>query len=298
MRKGAEKNDQGVLYVVSTPIGNLEDITLRALKVLNKVDVVAAEKVTHTKKLFEYHGIRTRLTSYNQHNRGAKAPQLINRLKSGQDVALVSNAGTPGVSDPGSYLIHRAGREGIKLVPIPGPSAVLAGICVSGFPGDQFVFLGFLPGKAGKRRNELHKLSSESRTMVFFEAPHRLEATLKDIKAVLGDREIVLLKEMTKVFEEVIRGHIDEIIEHLAQQGVRGEYTVVVPGGKEKQETERLNQRALQRIDMLLLEGKMTLKDIANVVSVEEGASYRQVYKECLTRKNVTRNTHGMDKEV
>ncbi|UCF55853.1 MAG: 16S rRNA (cytidine(1402)-2'-O)-methyltransferase, partial [Deltaproteobacteria bacterium] len=181
--------NSGILYIVSTPIGNLEDITLRALRILKSVDLIAAESVKHSRGLCQHYGIKTRLISYNQHNQQEKGPELIRRLKSGSDIALVTNAGTPGVSDPGSLLINQAMEKNINVSPIPGPSAVIAALSVSGLQAERFLFLGFLPNRSSKRRKELKNLISEHRTMVFFEAPHRLQAMLTDLKEILGDRQ-------------------------------------------------------------------------------------------------------------
>ena len=271
--------------MVSTPIGNLEDITLRALRVLKDADLIAAENTDHTRGLFRHHGIRTRLTSYHQHNQKTKAVDLIKRLESGNDIALVTDAGTPGISDPGVYLIDRAARYGIKVTPIPGPSAVIAALSVSGLPTDEFVFLGFLPNKSGRRKKKLKELAAEPRTLVFYEAPHRLEAMLTDLRDTLGDRRIVMLREMTKVFEEVIRGRVSELLANLAGTKIRGEFTLVVGGCDEKQ-TPTLSIEISNRIGELLAENKMSVKDIAYLLSREEGVAYRQIYKECLDRKS------------
>lgn len=275
----------GILYVVSTPIGNLEDITLRALKVLKNVGLIAAEKVSHTRGLCRHYGIETRLISYHQHNRKVKAPELIEKLKAGGDIAVVTDAGTPGISDPGVYLINRAVREEIKVVAIPGPSAVITGLSISGLPAEQFVFLGFLPNRSGKRKSELRRLASQSRTMVFFEAPHRIKAMLADLREILGDREVVMLRELTKVFEEVKRGTVSTILRGLASDRIRGEFTLVVAGRADEEKAQALSGRILRRIEGLLVEKKMRVKDIALLVSSEEGLAYRQIYKECLARK-------------
>jgi 16S rRNA (cytidine1402-2'-O)-methyltransferase len=287
---GHNEPKSGILYVVSTPIGNLEDITLRALEVLGSVDQIAAENISHTRRLCERHSIRTKLVRFNQHNQKAKAPELVRKMSAGLQIAIVTDAGTPGISDPGVSLIHQAARAGIRVVPIPGPSAVIAALSVSGFPTERFVFAGFLPNKAGKRRSELEDLASETRTMVFFEAPHRLEATLKDMKDILGDRSMVMVREMTKVFEEIQRGTIGEIIFRLTPETVRGEFTLVVAGSDKEEKAEALSGAARKRIDELLGEG-MTLKDVAKRISEEEGLPYRRVYKECLTRKEML--AHG-----
>ncbi|MDY6970891.1 MAG: 16S rRNA (cytidine(1402)-2'-O)-methyltransferase [Thermodesulfobacteriota bacterium] len=273
----------GTLYVVSTPIGNLEDITLRALRVLESVDIMAAENVAHTRGLCKHYGIKTRLASYNQHNQKVKGPELIKRLKSGLDVAVVTDAGTPGISDPGVFLINRAAEDDIVVTPVPGPSAVVAALSVSGLPTEEFVFLGFLPNKSGKRKQALTRLVSNTRTMVFFEAPHRIKAMLTDLKDILGDPQMVMLREMTKVFEEVKRGTASAILDHLTQDRIRGEFTLVVRGAEEREQV--LSEGVLGRIEELLAEKKMSVRDIANLLSGEEGLGYRHIYRECLARK-------------
>ena len=277
----------GTLFVVSTPIGNLEDITVRALRVLRSVDVIAAESVTHTRGLCEHYGMKTRLTSFHQHNQKVKTPQLIKKLKSGKNIAVVSNAGTPGISDPGAYLINQAAKEDIRVSPIPGPSAVMAAFSVCGMTVERFVFLGFLPHKPGKRKKELKGLISETRTMVFFEAPHRIRAMLTDLREILGDRQMVMLREMTKVFEEVKRGVVSAILEHLRPDSVRGEFTLVVAGSETEEEVSIISEEVHARIGKLLDEKKMSVKDIAYLLSNEEGLAYRQIYKECLAKKKV-----------
>jgi len=276
----------GTLYVVSTPIGNLEDITLRGLRVLKSVDMIAAENVKHTKRLCERYSIKTRITDYHQHNQNTKTDQLINMLKSGSDLALVTDAGTPGISDPGVYLINRTVKEDIKVSPVPGPSAVVAALSVSGLPTARFVFSGFLSNKAGKRKKELEKLVTETRTMVFFEAPHRIKAMLNDLREIFGEREMVILREMTKVFEEAQRGTPSDILGSLTSDKIRGEFTLVVAGNESKEKSKGLNQGALDRIEELIKEKAMSIKDIAGLVSRDEEVTYRQVYKECLDIKS------------
>ena len=289
MKNQADHNSKkyGTLYVVSTPIGNMEDITLRALRVLESVDVIAAENVAHTKGLCGHYSIRTGLTRYHQYNQNSKAPELLSKLKSGQDVALVTDAGTPGISDPGVFLIGRAVKEEVNVVPIPGASAVIAALSVSGLAAENFVFMGFLPNKSGKRKKELKKLISESRTMVFFEAPHRVKVMLTDLMEVLGDREMVMLREMTKIFEEIKRGPVSAILEHLVRDRIRGEFTLVVAGSEEVKADDP-DMRVVKRIENMLAEN-MGVKDIACLLSSEMEFSYRQIYKECLARKKALR---------
>ena len=275
----------GTLYVVSTPIGNLEDITLRALRILEKVVIIAAENVAHTRGLCGHYRIKTRLTRYHRYNQKSKVPELLRELKSGNDVALVTDAGSPGSSDPGALLVGRAFDENIRVVPIPGASAVIAGLSVSGLSTERFVFLGFLPNKSGKRKKELKKLIFETRTMVFFEAPHRLKAMLTDLKEILGNRQMVMLREMTKVFEEIRRGSVGAILGHLTPDRIRGEFTLVV-AGSEEEKADATEPRVVKRIEEMLKE-KMSVKDIAGVLSSEEGLTYRQIYRKCLDRKKV-----------
>ncbi|MCP4681509.1 MAG: 16S rRNA (cytidine(1402)-2'-O)-methyltransferase [Desulfobacterales bacterium] len=277
----------GILYVVSTPIGNLEDITLRALRVLKSVDIIAAENVSHTRGLCKHYEIKTSLTSYNQHNRKVKAPELIKKLKSGLNAAIVTDAGTPGISDPGIYLINIAAQENIKIVPIPGPSAVIAALSVSGLATKEFIFLGFLPNKSGKRKKALDRLIDEPRTMVFFEAPHRIKAMLNDVLEILGNRQMVMLREMTKVFEDIKRGTVRSIIGQMTSGRSKGEFTLVVAGNKGKENPRALSDKVLGRVEKLLAQKKMSVKDIAGLLAGEQGISYRQAYKQCLARKKM-----------
>jgi 16S rRNA (cytidine1402-2'-O)-methyltransferase len=284
----------GTLFVTSTPIGNLEDITLRALRTLKEVDTIAAENVAHTRGLCEHYGIRTRLTGYNQHNQKAKAPEIIDELRSGRSVAIVTDAGTPGISDPGVYLINSAALNGIEVTPIPGPSAVIAALSVSGMPSEAFLFSGFLSSKAGKRRKALEALVSETRTMVFFEAPHRIKAMLADLMEILGDRRMVMIREMTKVFEEVKRGPVSLILENLDPGRTRGEFTLVVAGSSVGRAHEP-SEEVISKIDDLLRERRTGAKDIALLVSEEHRLPYRQVYKECLNRKKEIESANWME---
>src|SRR3990172_5377724 len=202
----------GILFIVATPIGNLEDITLRALRTLKEAGGVAPEDTRHTQKLLTHFGIHKPLTSYHDHNKETKAEVLIARLKDGEDVALVSDAGTPGISDPGYYLINRAIEEGLTVTPVPGVTAATAALSVSGLPTDAFVFEGFLPARKSQRTAKLTALREEARTLIFYEAPHRIRATLSDMLEVLGDRGISLSRELTKIHEETLRGRLSDII--------------------------------------------------------------------------------------
>ncbi|MBI3968516.1 MAG: 16S rRNA (cytidine(1402)-2'-O)-methyltransferase [Chloroflexi bacterium] len=222
-----------MLYVVTTPIGNLEDLSARALRVLGEVDLVAAEDTRATRALLTRHGLATPLTSYFEHNKLAKLDSILERATIG-DVALVSEAGTPGISDPGYELIAAAIDRGIRVVPVPGPVALVTALAVSGLPTDQFVYLGFLPRKSGDRRRRLESIARQPRTIVAYEAPHRLLDCLDDVAAVLGDRRVAIARELTKLYEEVRRGTVSEVRAHFAATPPRGEITLVVAGAPEE----------------------------------------------------------------
>ena len=220
----------GRLYIVSTPIGHLEDITLRALRILKEVSVVAAEDTRHTQKLFNHYQIHTPMTSYHDHNKEEKTEVLLQRLKEGHSMALVSDAGTPGISDPGYYLINRCIQAAIPLSPIPGPAAFLAALAVSGLPTDAFLFEGFLPRKQGGRLKHLLALKEEPRTIILYESPHRLVRCLHDLLNTWGDRRAMVARELTKLFEDIVRGRLSQIIPKLEERPVRGEITLVIEG--------------------------------------------------------------------
>ena len=221
---------KGILYIVSTPIGNLDDITLRALKTLRHVDLIAAEDTRRTRKLLSHFDIHTPLVSYFEHNELKKLDKLLSHMKRGKEIALVSDAGTPGISDPGYRLVQQAIESGIPVIPIPGPSAVIAAMSISGLPTDSFTFAGFLPKKGGKRRKLLEKLGDLDGTSILYESPHRLMRTLEDLLEVCGDRQIVITRELTKAFEETIRGSIGEVINTLEGRRIKGEVTIVLAG--------------------------------------------------------------------
>jgi 16S rRNA (cytidine1402-2'-O)-methyltransferase len=216
-----------ILYVVATPIGNLEDISLRALRILREVGLIAAEDTRKTRRLLNAYNIETPLTSYHEHSKRARLDYLLGHLEK-EDLALVSEAGMPGLSDPGYDLIVTAIDRGISVVPVPGPSAVITALVVSGLPTDQFVYVGFLPRRKGQRQRLLGSISDEPRTIVAFEAPHRLREALTDIEEVLGDRRVTVCRELTKVHEEVFRGRVSQTREHFVQP--RGEFSLVIEG--------------------------------------------------------------------
>jgi len=228
------KPTTGTLYVVSTPIGNLEDITLRALRILKDVDLIAAEDTRRTGLLLKHFGIQTSLTSYFEGNELKKRDFILSKLKQGDQIALVSDAGTPGISDPGFRLIRLAIENQIPVVPIPGPSAVITALSAAGLPTDAFLFKGFLPHKSKKRRDLLKQLQESRETIIFYESPHRIVETLKDILEILGDREMVLTRELTKVYEEIVRGKVSDTLNQAGDRTLKGEITLVISGKTRK----------------------------------------------------------------
>lgn len=221
-------NSTGTLYLVSTPIGNLEDITLRALRILKEVELIAAEDTRQTRRLLTHYAIQTPVTSYFEGNQLAKRDKLLARLKNDGAIALVSDAGTPTISDPGYPLLQACIAEGIPIVPIPGPSAVITAAAVSGLPLHNFTFEGFLSPKAGKRKRQLTELKTEKRTLILFESPHRLVRFLADVLEVIGERNIVVARELTKRFEEIFRGNVSEALEKFQDTAPRGEFTILI----------------------------------------------------------------------
>ncbi|MEE9232072.1 MAG: 16S rRNA (cytidine(1402)-2'-O)-methyltransferase [Nitrospirales bacterium] len=218
----------GTLSIVSTPIGNLEDMSFRAIRILKEASVIAAEDTRRTQKLCTYYQIKTPLTSYHDFNKEEKTDLLVHRLREGNSVALVCDAGTPLISDPGFYLVQRAIEAHIPLIPIPGPSSILTALCVSGLPTDRFIFEGFVPRKPGAREKFFLGLKDESRTIIVFETQHRIKKTLGVIKNTLGNRHIVMTRELTKLHEEILRGEIDEIVKILEKKSIKGEITLLI----------------------------------------------------------------------
>jgi 16S rRNA (cytidine1402-2'-O)-methyltransferase len=237
----------GTLYVVGTPIGNLEDISLRALRILAQVDLIAAEDTRKTGRLLAHHGIDTPLTSYWEHNKLSKLDYILDVLQE-RDVVLVSNAGMPGISDPGYELIRAAIEDGIGVVAVPGASAIVAALVVSGLPTDGFLYLGFLPRKRGKRVSLLTSVAGERRTLVAFEAPHRLLSALEDVRESLGERQLAVTRELTKLHEEVLRGSVSEVLDHFRGSPPRGEVTLVIGGAEEARWDRDEVEKALQKL--------------------------------------------------
>ena len=270
----------GVLYIVATPIGNLEDLSLRALRILKEVDLIAAEDTRHTRILLSHYDIRTPLSSYHEHNEKAQAPRLVERLQRGENIALVSDAGTPAISDPGFRLVVEALRADVRIIPLPGPSALATVLSASGLPTDRFVFEGFLPPKKQERETKLQALRYESRTLVFYEAPHRLKESLAAMQRILGDREIVIAREVSKVHEEFLRGSMEQVISQLAEREVKGEITLVVRGSRGQGQVSEEDLRA--QIRRMADEG-IGVKQISELLGEHYQLAKRHVYRLALT---------------
>jgi 16S rRNA (cytidine1402-2'-O)-methyltransferase len=271
----------GTLYVVATPIGNIDDITVRALDVFARVDLIAAEDTRHTGKLLKHHHIKCRLISYHEHNEKERTPRLVERLKSGSSIALVSNAGTPTVSDPGYVLLQKTLENSIKVVPIPGASALVAALSISGLPTDSFIFIGFCAKKKTRRLKQLQELAHETRTLIFYESPGRILAFMNEIREVMGDRHVVLCREMTKLHEEFLRGRLSEVIETLSgRPAVKGECTLLVKGCEENLNVSQDIVRA--ELIELLDKKEKKLSQVSKILAQKYGLSKNKVYEEAL----------------
>jgi len=275
----------GCLYLVATPIGNLEDITLRALRVLKEADVIACEDTRQTQKLLNHYDIAKRLVSYHEHNEMTRAAELVIELEQGAHVALVSDAGTPGISDPGHRLVTLCQRHEIPVVPVPGPSALVAALVASGLPTDEFVFVGFLPARAGERRRALGRLAGERRTIAFYEAPHRLAEMLRDAAEILGARPAVVAREVTKVHEEFVRGTLAELAERFGAKPPKGEITLLVGPGEAAAPAVDLNVSLPKRVEQLMREQQMDHKAALKQAARERGLSKRDAYKVVLSER-------------
>ena len=274
----------GTLFVVATPIGNMEDITFRAIRVLREVELIAAEDTRHTRKLLARYEVSTPLLSYHDHNKERRTPALLKRLEAGDSIALVTDAGTPSISDPGHYLVRAVCRAGITVVPIPGASALIAALCVSGLPTDSFVFLGFIPRKPVKRKNFLERIKGEPRTLIFFESPKRLPGLIRDMIDQMGDRSAVVARELTKIHEEILRGSLSEILKALsARTAIKGECTLLVGGYEGAEECERYALAG--DIRRLRLETGRPLSDVVKELAKKRGLSRKVVYQEALKLK-------------
>lgn len=282
----------GELYVVATPIGNLEDITLRALRVLKEADLIACEDTRQTLKLLSHFDIQKRLVSYHEHNEITRAPEIVIELEQGAKVALVSDAGTPAISDPGHRLVSLCLRHGIRVTPVPGASAFVAALAASGMPVDEFTFVGFLPPRQSGRRKALRALASEARTLAFYEAPHRLNDTLEDALEILGNRPTVIARELTKMFEQFSRGHLQDLIAELRKKPIRGEVTLLIgpPDAQssntavsaEKENAEPLSHLVEKIMKVQGVDRKAALKQAAR----ERGLTRREAYKQLLVTRD------------
>lgn len=273
------------LYLVATPIGNLEDITLRAVRVLKEADLIACEDTRQTQRLLNHYAISTRTTSYHEHNEMTRAAELVLDLEGGARVALVTDAGMPGISDPGYRLISLAIRHHIPVVPIPGASAFLAALVASGLPTDSFRFGGFLPPKSGQRRQMLESIKASPRTQVFYEAPHRIKEAVEDVVGILGvERQLVIAREVTKIHEEFLRGRASEILETLNARGdIKGEITLLIGKAEEREQEPAAGLNVRERLQQIMAEEKLdeksALKRVAREMGVSKSAAYRELQR-------------------
>jgi len=280
----SEKNNTiGKLYIVATPIGNMEDITLRALNILKSVNLIAAEDTRHTGNLLSYHNIKTPLISCHEHNEKYRISLLIDKLKQGEAIAVVSDAGTPGVSDPGYQLIKEAIANGITVVPVPGVSAVITAISAAGLPTDEFLFIGFAHKKEGKRISQLKRLANESETLVFYESPGRIISFIEEVKEIMGDRYGVLGREMTKLHEEFIRGSLSEILMILKERPViKGECTLLIKGCEDREEIS--SETLKNEIEELIIQG-MKVSELSKQIAEKYNLPKRYIYEQALMIK-------------
>ncbi len=289
---GVHVPGQGCLYLVATPIGNLEDISLRALRLLKEADVIACEDTRETRKLLAHYDIHTPMESYHEHNEMTRAPELVVLLEQGAQVALVSDAGTPVVSDPGHRLVTLCLRHGIPVVPVPGPSALVAAIAASGLPTEQFLFAGFLASRPSERRKSLRALTAIPAALVFYEAPHRMLEMLEDVLGILGNRLCVVAREVTKLHEEFRRGRVVELMESFREAPPRGEITVIIAPADEESnlpaagESARADVTLSQRVAELMEKEHLDRKAALKLAARERGLSKREAYKQLLVHRD------------
>jgi 16S rRNA (cytidine1402-2'-O)-methyltransferase len=284
-KRMTEQKKPGTLYVVATPIGNLEDISYRAVRILKEADLIACEDTRHTAKLLNHYGIDKPTVSYHEHNEAARAEELVAKLEQGLNVVQVSDAGMPGISDPGYRVIKLAIERGVKVVPIPGASALVTALAASGLPTDSFQFLGFLPARSGERRTLLESVRDAQQTTVVYEAPHRIAETMKDIVELLGaERPVVLARELTKVHEEFIRGNAADVLARVQAHETKGEITLLISKGKGR--TAAVKQNIAARLEEIMREKKIDEKAALKVVAKEQGLSKSEAYRELQRKKN------------
>jgi len=279
----SQEKTSGILYIVSTPIGNLEDITMRALRVLKEVDLIAAEDTRRTRQLLSHFGIHKPLLSYHEHNRRMREESFLEELRRGRSIALVTDAGTPGISDPGENLVRRAIQESIPLVPVPGPSALVAALSVSGLPTESFLFYGFLPAKGPARQKFLLSLKDRPETLIFYESPRRLRSFLEDVFRILGDRQLMVAREMTKLYEEVYRGTVSGVLKELGEEEIKGEVTLVLEGSTVPPRVEGVTIE--EALELYYREMGLSMKEAIGRVAEELGVSKKEVYRESLRVK-------------
>src|ERR1700694_4663626 len=275
----------GCLYLVATPIGNLEDITLRAIRILKEADLIACEDTRQTQKLLQHYGIHKEMVSYHAHNELTRAPELIIELEQGAKIASVSDAGTPVVSDPGHRLVTLCLRHHIPVVPIPGPSAFIAALAASGLPTEEFLFVGFLPSRAGARRKKLDALKSEPRALVLYEAPPRVVETLADASEILGARPAVIAREVTKIHEEFLRGPLSELLDSARKRAPRGEITLLIGPGDPQMQRVDPSVSLKERVEQLEAEGGIDRKAALKQAARERGLGKREAYKQLLLER-------------
>lgn len=271
----------GTLYVVATPIGNLADITLRAIQVLKDVELVACEDTRHTHKLLKHFGIETKSISYHEHNEQQRTDELIQKLKQGANVAVVSDAGTPLINDPGFRIVRACIEQGISVVPVPGPSALISALAVAGLPTDEFFFGGFLPSRTGARKARLRELTAVPGTLVFYEAPHRLSATLNDALEILGEREAVVCRELTKLHEETRRGRLSKLAQHYSNEEPRGEIVLLIDRTVLAEKTANVSiGKLVAMFEGEGLDNRAALKKAARELGLSRAEAYRQLLAE------------------
>ena len=285
----------GRLYVVATPIGNLEDISLRALRILKESDFIACEDTRQTMKLLSHFDIHTKLVSYHEHNELTRAPEIVIDLEQGASVSLVTDAGTPVISDPGQRLVSLCLRHGIKVVPIPGPSAFVAALAASGLSADEFTFIGFLPSRPTARRKALRALAAETRTLAFYEAPHRLLDSLEDILEIFGNRPAVIAREISKLHEEFLHGHLEDLVTSVRKKPPRGEVTLLIAADDGAPSQPQLGESApnvtnivplAKRVDQLMREQNLDRKAALKQAARERGLTRREAYKQLLITRD------------
>ena len=274
----------GTLFVVATPIGNMEDITLRAIRTLKEVDLVAAEDTRHSRKLLSRYEVSTPLVSYHDHNKEKRTPELLKRLKEGTSIALVTDAGTPSISDPGHYIVREAIKQSLPVVPIPGASALIAALSVSGLATDSFVFIGFVPRRSAKRKQWLNQLRDEPRPLILYESPKRLLGLMQDVLDTMGDRHATIARELTKLHEEILRGPLSHLLKEMSRRDpVKGECTLLVAGCEKKPEIDREALR--DRLRLLSQEKDLSLSSMVKEVAKEWDLPRKVVYEEALKLK-------------